>query len=334
MLAKLLVFQEPLIPETEKLVEIGTRVLVTIAIGVLLQRLFFLLVARVEKWVERVGHGSSHAKQRSSTIGQLLRNMITVLVMGAVVIHVLAVLGWDVRPLLAGAGILGVALGFGAQSLVRDVIAGIFVIAEDQYGVGDVIEVNGKPATVEALSMRSTTLRDFNGFVHYVPNGEMKIVTNRSRGWNRVAIDVPVAADQSVDRAIELCRAVASEMNEDPVWKDRLIQPIDVWGVETLAGNDFTVRLVLRGRPGPDTHEAARELRRRVHRALIENKMPTSIARDLVIRGWPDVPAGAPPASAVEPSSQTESQSSQIERPSLGDGPRTTSQQHEPVSET
>jgi small conductance mechanosensitive channel len=105
--------------------------------------------------------------------------------------------------LLAGAGIVGLAVGFGAQTLVRDVIAGVFILLENQFAVGDIIEIAGKPATVEAVTVRSTTLRDYNGYVHFVPNGEMKIVTNRSRGWNRVFIDVVVAGDQDADRALE-----------------------------------------------------------------------------------------------------------------------------------
>src|SRR6266705_4195962 len=109
-------------------------------------------------------------------------------------IHVLAVLGWDVKPLLAGAGLLGVVLGFGAQTLIRDVIAGFFILVENQFSVGELIEVNGNAATVEDLTVRCTRLRDFNGFVHFVPNGEMKIVTNRSRGWTRIAVDLPIAA--------------------------------------------------------------------------------------------------------------------------------------------
>ena len=115
------------------------------------------------------------------------------------------------------------ALGFGAQTLVRDMIAGVFIIVEDQFGVGDLIEVDGKAATVEELTVRRTTLRDFNGYLHFVPNGEMKIVVNRSRGWNRVAVDVPIAADQDVDRALEVCRRVADAMNAEPEWRERLL---------------------------------------------------------------------------------------------------------------
>src|SRR5206468_6222983 len=136
-------------------------------------------------------------------------------------IHGLDILGWNVAPLLAGAGVLGVAIGFGAQTLIRDVISGLFILAEDQFAVGDVIEINGIPATVEEIAVRSTTLRDGEGFLRFVPNGEIRMVTNRSRGWNRATADVTIAPDQGAERALEVCRAVATEFNADPVWRDR-----------------------------------------------------------------------------------------------------------------
>jgi small conductance mechanosensitive channel len=236
--------------------------------GFLIQRLLFLIAGRIEHWILRLGHHSAHAKQRALTLGSMLRNLITVLVVGGVVIRILAIFGWNVQPLLAGAGILGVALGFGAQSMVRDMIAGVFIIAEDQFGVGDLVEVQGRIATVEDLTVRSTTLRDFHGHQVFVPNGEMRIVVNRSRGWSRLAVDVPVPAGQDLDRALQLCSQVAEKMNSEPEWRDRLLDDIDVWGVENLGPSDAVIRLVVRAQPGPSAPETARELRRRIHAAL------------------------------------------------------------------
>src|SRR5580765_8009858 len=176
----------------------------------------------------------------------MLRNLIPVLVIGGVVIRILAIFGWNVEPLLAGAGILGVALGFGAQSMVKDIISGVFIIAEDQFGVGDLVEVQRRIATVQDLTVRSTTLRDFNGYLVFVPNGEMRIVVNRSRGWSRLAVDVPVPAGQDLDKALKLCSQVADAMNAEPEWRGRLLDDIDVWGVETLGPADAVIRLVVR----------------------------------------------------------------------------------------
>jgi small conductance mechanosensitive channel len=272
-----------LLPESERLLDIGLRLGIAIVAGFLIQRLLFLIVWRSELWIERVGHHSAMAKKRARTIGQIFRSLFTVMVVGGVILYGLSVLGWDVRPLLATAGIAGVALGFGAQTLVRDVIAGIFIIAEDQFGVGDLIEVNGKAATVEALTVRCATLRDFNGFLHFVPNGEMKIVVNRSRGWNRLAIDVPIAHDEDLDRALDVCRRVATAMSAEPAWAERLLDAIQVWGVDALTASELSIRLVVRGEPGPELHDAARELRRRLHVALLESDIRLVGQREILI---------------------------------------------------
>src|SRR5262249_60472353 len=143
-------------------------------------------------WLVRAARDTGHGAQRARTIGQILKNAVTAVVVAWAAVHGLDILGWDVKPLLVGASILGAALGFGAQFLVRDVIAGTFIFIEDQFVVGDTIEVNGQPATVEAVTLRSTRLRDFQGRELHVPNGEMKVVVNHSRGWNRGAGELAV----------------------------------------------------------------------------------------------------------------------------------------------
>lgn len=275
----------PALPPADQLLNLGLRLALTLAVAFLFQRLLYLAVARFEKLVVRSNERGEHAAQRAHTVGQILRGVVTVVVAGGAVIHALGLFGWDVKPLLAGAGVLGIALGFGAQTLVRDTISGLFILAEDQFSVGDLIEVGGKPATVEAMSLRHTRLRDFNGFVHFVPNGEMKIVVNRSRGWQRVAVDVPVAADQDVEPALEVCRRAADGMNMDPVWRARLMDPIELWGIESLTATEAVLRLVLRARPGPDAPEASRALRQRVHKALSEAGIRFGPSRELTLAG-------------------------------------------------
>lgn len=288
-----------LIPTSERLLEIAARLGSTLVVGFLLRLFLFLLISRVEVWIRRIGRESDRARQRASTIGAILRNLATAVVGAGVLIHALEILGWDIRPLLAGAGLLGVALGFGAQTMVRDVIAGIFIIVEDQFGVGDLIEINGRIATVEELTVRSTTMRDFNGYLVFVPNGEMKTVINRSRGWNRLAVDVPVASGPHVERALQLCSRVAAGMNAEPAWRDRLLDAIEVWGVETLGPTEVTLRMVVRGRPGPDAPEAARELRRRAQAALAEAGIATTLPRESPLPSGGAAPdAAAPPRTA------------------------------------
>lgn len=285
----------PVLPGTGKLADMGIRIALTLGFAVLAQQALRMLIRRGERWMVRAGHGGAEAEQRARTFGQILRNAGGVVVWMFAIVHSLDILGWNVAPLLAGAGILGVALGFGAQYLVRDLIAGFFILIENQFAVGDTIEVNGVAAAVEALTLRYTQLRDFNGYVHYVPNGEMKIVTNRSRGWNRIAVDVLIAADQDLEPALAVCRAVAQGMNDDPEWRRRLLEPVEVWGVESLVGQEVQVRLVLRARPGGDTQSAARELRRRLHAQLAEAQVRT---RSSAIAIAP-LPPNAAPAHTV-----------------------------------
>src|SRR6266850_2842581 len=283
----LAVDMQSLIPETDKMVEVGVSVLLTIAGSFLIWQLAILFVGRIEKWVGRAAGQGEEGGQRAHTLGQIFRNLAAVLIVCGALIHVLDLLGWDVKPLLAGAGILGVALGFGAQTLVRDVIAGFFILVENQFSVGDLIEVNGNAATVEDLTVRCTRLRDFNGFVHFVPNGEMKIVTNRSRGWTRIAVDAPIAAEENIDRALSVCRGVVTAMNADAGWKDRMLEPIDLWGIESMTTNEVLVRMVIRARPGADGPQSARELKRRLLQALGEAGIGTRTTREIFVHAIP-----------------------------------------------
>ena len=257
----------PVLPERERLADMGVRIGITIVVAFLVQRGLFLLWNRLAAFLIRAANEERAAVQRVQTLKLILRHLTTVVVSLFALVRVLEILGWDVKPLLAGAGILGVALGFGAQTLVRDWIAGFFILIENQFGVGDVVEINGRAATVELLTVRSTRLRDANGYVLYVPNGEMRIVTNRTRDWNRQMVDVTIRAGQDLDAALERCRETAAQLGADPIWEHRLFEPVRVWGIERL-GADVTIRLALRTRPGAESAEAARELRRRLHQAL------------------------------------------------------------------
>jgi len=285
------------LPDSEKLLNVGARAALTILVAALLQWLAILLSGRVEKLLLRVGLPGDHDAQRARTLSHLLRSVFLVIIGGAALIHVLDLFGWDVKTLLAGAGVVGLAVSFGAQTLVRDTIAGVFILMEDQFAVGDLIEINDKPATVELINLRHTRLRDFNGYLHFVPNGEMRIVTNRSRGWQRLAVDVPIASDQSFDGPLLVLNQVVSAMNEDPLWRNRLLDPIEVWGVEALGPTEGTLRIVLRAVPGPAVPEAARELRMRVHNALMSAGHKVSAGREIQITTLhpADVPKPAKP---------------------------------------
>ncbi len=290
------------VPESERLFEMGVRLALTVLVAFLLMEVAYFFVGRLEPWLARAGRDRAGGEPRAKTLAQMLRNLVKVVIWTGAFIHALAIFGWDVRPLLAGAGIVGVALGFGAQTLVRDLIAGFFILTENQFTVGELIEVDGQPAQVEEVTLRHTRLRNFNGYVHYVPNGELKTVTNRSRGWNRLAVDVPVGANEDLARALALCRGVVDRLNSDPAWRGRLLEPIELWGVESLAGAEVQLRIVLRARPGPDAYQVARELRLRCHEALVEGQIRAGAGREIAIT---PIPAG--PGPAMQPPVRQES---------------------------
>jgi moderate conductance mechanosensitive channel len=272
-----------LVPESEKLAEMGIRLTLTALGAFLLTWLGHLLVGRLRQWMVRAGRGRSGSEQRAQTLAQIFGSAVTAVVWAGAGVHALAIFGWDVRPLLAGAGILGVALGFGAQTLVRDLIAGYFILIENQFGVGDWVDVDGQAAQVEEVTLRVTRLRSFNGCVRYVPNGEFKTVTNRSRDWTRLTVDVPVGTNQDLGHALRVCRAVVDGLNAEPAWRARLLEPAELWGVESLAGAEVQLRMVVKCAPGGDAFAVSRELRLRCHEALVAGGVRAGGAREIVV---------------------------------------------------
>ncbi|MBW9205700.1 mechanosensitive ion channel family protein [Mumia sp. zg.B17] len=199
-------------------------------------------------------------EQRARSMGSLLKNISTIVIFTVVAFMVIATMGYNIGPLLASAGILGVALGFGAQSLVKDFISGIFMILEDQYGVGDVVDLGDATGTVEAVSMRVTRLRDVNGTVWYVRNGEILRVGNQSQNWARTVLDVPVGYDVDLGEVRATLHEVALALWQDPAWSGAVLEEPEVWGVERWTPEGVVVRVVLKTAPMKQW-EVAREMR-------------------------------------------------------------------------
>ena len=201
--------------------------------------------------------------QRARTMGSLLKSITTGVIFTVVVIMSISELGYDVAPLIAGAGILGVAFGFGAQSLVKDFLSGIFMIFEDQYGVGDVVDVGEASGTIEAVSLRVTRLRDVNGTVWYVRNGEILRVGNMSQNWARTVLDIGVAYSEDLAKVRRVLMEVAHDLWEDDEFKGIVIEEPEVWGVEALTPDGVTVRVTLKTAP-LEQWAVAREMRQRI----------------------------------------------------------------------
>ncbi|XRQ12475.1 mechanosensitive ion channel family protein [Actinomadura welshii] len=207
--------------------------------------------------------------QRAQTLGSVLRSVASVLIMGTALFSVLGSLGLNLAPVLASASVIGVAVGFGAQNIVKDILAGLFMLLEDQYGVGDYIDVGSAKGTVEAVTLRVTRMRDVDGVVWYVPNGEIKRVGNESQNWGRAVLDIPVDIHEDTERVKDLLQTTADAMAADSPWNDLILEEPSVWGVQALAGDAIVIRVVLKTAPGKQG-DVARELRERVKRVFDE----------------------------------------------------------------
>ncbi len=220
---------------------------------------------------------AQRAAQRSETLGSLFRNIVTLIVYSVATLMVLGELGFDLAPLIAGAGILGVALGFGAQSLVADFLSGVFIIMEDQYGVGDVVDVGdstgsskGISGTVEEVQLRTTKIRSVDGILWFVRNGEIVRVGNKSQNWSRTVLDISVAYDTDLSRAKEILAKTGEDFYRDREHGHLLLDIPEVWGVEELAADAILIRMVVKTKPG-EQWTASRRLREEIKDAFDES---------------------------------------------------------------
>ncbi len=207
-------------------------------------------------------------KQRAETMGSVLKHVASIVILGTTILTVLDRLTIPIAPVLTSVGILGVAIGFGAQELVKDFIAGMFMLLEDQYGVGDVIDAGAAVGTVEAVTLRITRLRDADGRVWYVRNGTITRVGNESQGWSRAYVDVPVGYDTDVTAVRDVLERVAKEIWDDPEFRETsVVERPTVFGVEQLSDSSLVFRVTAKTLPTKQA-DVARELRLRVKTAL------------------------------------------------------------------
>ncbi len=201
--------------------------------------------------------------QRAKTMGSLLKSIVTGVVGAVIATMMLAEIGVNVGPIIASAGIIGIALGFGAQSLVSDFLSGVFMITEDQYGVGDEVDLGDAIGTVEAVSLRVTRVRDINGTVWYVRNGNITRVGNMSQNWARTVLDISVAYHEDLNHVRSVLEDVAHDVWEDEDFKGRVIEEPSVWGVQDLGTDGVVVRVALKTAP-LEQWGIAREMRARI----------------------------------------------------------------------
>jgi small-conductance mechanosensitive channel len=217
-------------------------------------------------------------RQRLRAVTGVLRGVVGTVVWFSAIVFALTQLGVSLQPILAGAGLAGILIGFGAQQLVRDVLAGIAILIEDQFGVGDWIEVDGKVGAVERVGLRSTAFRDVDGTVHHVLNGHMQRVANLSQEWARATFDVPLALDADIPATKALIFKVANDLVQDPVWGDDVIGPPEIWGVQDFGPQGLSIRVVIPTRPLRNW-DVTRQLRERLKLAFEQAgvRMPSQL---------------------------------------------------------
>jgi small conductance mechanosensitive channel len=220
--------------------------------------------------------------QRARTIGLVLSNLLTAGLTISALIAILSELGIAIGALAAGAGILGAALGFGAQSLVKDFIAGLFIVVEDQFGVGDFVDLGTATGVVESIRLRVTQVRDTEGTVWYVRNGEILRVGNQSQGWSRIILDLPLAYNSDLEKAKKVLEAAALKLTETPAMKSGLIGKPEIWGIQALAGEEVVFRMVQQVRPSKKevlTRALRAEVKTALDKAGIKLSLPEQKSR-------------------------------------------------------
>jgi moderate conductance mechanosensitive channel len=210
--------------------------------------------------------------QQLRTLSGVINSVGGAVIVFFAVIEILNTMRIAVGPLIASAGIVGLAIGFGAQTLVRDVINGFFILMENQYDLGDIVRIAGVKGTVENMTLRKTVLRDQDGSLHFVPNSEIKIVSNLTRDWSQLALHVNVAYDESSDRVLAVLREAANEVRHDPEFTDAIVGDPEVPGIERVTGGEVDYLMLVKTRPA-DQLRVGRELRRRIKECLEKNNI-------------------------------------------------------------
>jgi len=231
------------------------------------------LVARVgrrARKMTRIHERAERSRQRARTLGGLFRTTATVAVYVLAVLLALGEIGFDLGPLIAGAGIVGFAVGFGAQSMVSDFIAGVFILVEDQYAEGDFVDLGDASGTVERVNLRTTVLRDINGALWFVPNGEIRRTCNSSQQWGRAVLDVDVAYDTDIDLAASVIKQVADELWRENLESATILEEPEIWGVQNFGADSISIRLAVKTEAG-EQWATGRQIRARLKKAFDAN---------------------------------------------------------------
>ena len=220
----------------------GVKIILTVILTLIALKVAKGLSNRFIALALKKGEEDQEFQKRTQTLGSILRYAVSITILIVGIMIILKEVGIAIGPLLAAAGIVGLAVGFGAQSLVKDVITGFFILLEDQIRVGDVVHVAGKAGIVEKINLRTTMLRDLAGNAHYVPNGTIDTVTNMTKEYSRYVFEVGVAYREDVDEVIEVMKEVDEDLRNDPGYKDDILEPLEVFGLDQFADSALIIK--------------------------------------------------------------------------------------------
>lgn len=241
----------------------GISVVATVLIAGLLLRLGTTVIDRIQARLQVSPRADVNARvtQRSLTLTTILRSTLKTVILFAATLSLLSAVGINITPILASAGVVGLAVGFGAQSLVKDVITGFFILLEDQYGVGDVVKINDKSGLVEKMNLRITQLRNLSGELITIPNGQVSIVSNQSKEWARALLEIGVAYEADIDHVLKVMVDEGSRLHAE--WPDKVLEEPEVNGIQSFGDSSIQLRVVMKTAPLKQW-EVASEWRRRV----------------------------------------------------------------------
>lgn len=262
------------------------KLLAILLIAFILIRLLGVVTRKMVEITRRKAvHPAIRAQQVTTVVG-VIRSAGIFVILLVTLMQVLLVFGIEVAPLLASAGIAGLAIGFGAQTLVKDLFNGFFILVENQFEVGDTIKTAGVQGTVEEITMRRTVLRDSDGTIHIVPNGMMQIVSNTTRDWTQVTLHVAIDYSEDSDRVMQVLHDVAVEFYNTPDFHDAIVAEPEVPGIERVTGQEVDYLMLVKVRPGKQ-FDVARELRRRIKACLEKNKIKAGSPGQIYIGQMP-----------------------------------------------
>lgn len=252
----------------EWMADSGARLglLLVLAFGV--NRMMSALITRAERDIASgIDAGSIERQKRATTLARTFRRFVSVVIWAVSILVVLRELDVDITPILTGAGILGLAVGFGAQTLVKDIISGVFLIVDDQVRVGDVVGINGVGGLVEEINLRTLVMRDLEGQVHVIPNGDVRMISNRTKNFAYYVVDLAVEYGEDTDRVVEAVKATGADLQADPQFAPNILEPIEILGVDAFGDSAVTLKFRIKT-PPLKQWEVGRELRRRLKKTL------------------------------------------------------------------